>query len=308
MPETIASEVISASLGGAISASVLYPLEVLKTKMQAENKSSSGEEEVDEENEDRSKLSMVEYASYLYKNHGLEVFLSGVETSAFQSATEKALYFFAYTGLKNIYRGLNGGAPPKTFASLILGCLAEWIHLPITLPLDCWTTAIQTNTNPKHGPMQLLLTMLSDKGVKGMYKGIEAYSVLCLKPALQYTVFEQVKATVVASRPSKMLNAAEAFVLGMIARTISTVLIFPYLRAKVVLQTSGKKVPIPELLRDMHQQGGMSNLFQGIGPELTRGVLSSALMLMIKDQIGHFVETTIGASSQPQRQSQRRRT
>lgn len=163
MPETIASEVISASLGGAISASVLYPLEVLKTKMQAENKASSDQEKVDEDNEDRSKLSMVEYSSYLYKNHGLEVFLSGVETSAFQSAAEKALYFFAYTGLKSIYRELNGGAAPKTFSSLVLGCLAEWCHLPVTLPLDCWTTAIQTNTNPNQGPLQLLLTMLSDK-------------------------------------------------------------------------------------------------------------------------------------------------
>lgn len=31
MPESIASEVLSASIGGAISASILYPLEVLKT-------------------------------------------------------------------------------------------------------------------------------------------------------------------------------------------------------------------------------------------------------------------------------------
>ena len=36
--DTIASEVISASLGGAFSSAVLYPLEVLKTKMQADDK------------------------------------------------------------------------------------------------------------------------------------------------------------------------------------------------------------------------------------------------------------------------------
>jgi hypothetical protein len=169
MPESIASEVISASLGGAVSASILYPLEVLKTKMQAETKStkSSGDENGDDKEEeeevDRSKFTMVEYAQYLYKTQGMQVFFAGVETSAFQSATEKALYFFAYTGLKGIYRGFNGGGDPKTFGSLLLGCCAEWAHLPITLPLDCWTTAIQTNTNPSQGPMQLLLTMLSDK-------------------------------------------------------------------------------------------------------------------------------------------------
>mmetsp|Transcript_4430 Transcript_4430/g.5128 ORF Transcript_4430/g.5128 Transcript_4430/m.5128 type:complete len:310 (+) Transcript_4430:79-1008(+) len=308
MPETIISEVLSASVGGAISASILYPLEVLKTKMQAETKPSNDDKETEEEEEeDRSKFSMVEYASYLHKTHGIGVFFAGIETSAFQSATEKALYFFAYTGLKGIYRGLNGGAAPKTLSSLVIGCIAEWAHLPITLPLDCWTTAIQTNKIPSQGPIQLLLAMLSDKGLKGMYKGIQAYTVLCLKPALQYTVFEQVKAAVVSSRPSNMLNAAEAFALGMVARTISTVLIFPYLRAKVVLQTSGRKVGIPELLGDMYQQGGVKNLYQGIIPELTRGVLSSALMLTIKDQIGHFIQSTLASSSQQQRRKPKKR-
>jgi hypothetical protein len=132
-----------------------------------------------------------------------------------------------------------------------------------------------------------------------MYKGIQAYTVLCLKPALQYTVFEQVKATVVANRKVKVLGAAEAFVLGMIARAISTVCIFPYLRAKVVLQATGRKISIPELLSEMAQQpGGIANWFQGLGPELTRGVLSAALMLMIKEQIGQVVQSALSGGSQ----------
>jgi adenine nucleotide transporter 17 len=122
---------------------------------------------------------------------------------------------------------------------------------------------------------------------------------LCLKPALQYTIFEQVKATIVAGRAQKHLNAAESFILGMVARTISTVFIFPYIRAKVVLQTSksnedGKPATsIPDMLREMYKDGGFAAWFQGLGPELTRGVLSSALMLMIKEQIGQMVQSAL---------------
>lgn len=135
-----------------------------------------------------------------------------------------------------------------------------------------------------------------------MYKGIQAYTVLCLKPALQYTVFEQVKTAVIQDRANKSLNAAESFVLGMVARTISTIFIFPYLRAKVVLQTSkssssadgsGKKLSIPSMLADMYSEGGFASWFQGLGPELTRGVLSSALMLMIKEQIATMVQSAL---------------
>ena len=218
--ESIAAEVVAASLGGAISTSLLYPLEVLKTKMQAETKTNSttqtqtqakdGKDTVDIDNDndevgttadggaedlmggedgysgididmdkdvnanedqdennhvptkDRSNLTMVEYAKDLHAQHGTQVFFQGVQTSAFQSATEKALYFFAYTGLKGIYRGISGSQSLSTMSSLVLGCLAEWAHLPVTLPLDCWNTAIQTDTTGR-GPMELLMAMLSDK-------------------------------------------------------------------------------------------------------------------------------------------------
>jgi hypothetical protein len=149
--ESIASEVIAASLGGAISSSILYPLEVLKTKMQAAS----------DEHEDKDKT-MWEFASQLVKQHGYRVFWVGVETSALQSATEKALYFFAYTCLKHLYVGPPPHPPLKALPNLTLGCLAEWSHLPITLPLDCWTTKIQTDHSGA-GAMTLLCNMLSEK-------------------------------------------------------------------------------------------------------------------------------------------------
>lgn len=117
--DTIASEVLSASLGGAVSASILYPLEVLKTKMQA-----SG----DDTEEGEEKKGMVEYAKDLYEKEGSAVYLNGIETSAFQSALEKAFYFFAYTTLKNVHSAFrsiidprNASKPIGGFTNLALG-------------------------------------------------------------------------------------------------------------------------------------------------------------------------------------------
>jgi hypothetical protein len=139
-------------VGGIFSASALYPLEVLKTRMQAETKAaappplppprrktndgeegggdSSSEEDVfpppphdkrlqkeksannNEKNKAEEELKhkyahaasrgMTSYATLMYENEGgIAPFYSGVLTSAIQSATEKALYFFAYTFYKN---------------------------------------------------------------------------------------------------------------------------------------------------------------------------------------------------------------
>jgi solute carrier family 25 (peroxisomal adenine nucleotide transporter), member 17 len=349
--ETIASEVLAASLGGAISATILYPLEVLKTKMQCV---SDDDEDDDDENGDNggggeegkatTKKTMIPFALQLYNDHGWSVFFRGVETSAFQSALEKALYFFAYTGLKRMHAAVlvkQGGdssssksAPPMGgFTNLLLGCAAEWAHLPITLPVDAWTTKIQTSTD---APMNILLTMLGDKKHhRDLYKGISAYSLLCFKPALQYTVYEQAKSMVLQRRRQRQqhyrnssnstsstintsLSAAEAFALGMVARTIATVLVFPFLRAKVLMQTSSSttasgsgsnkkgipnavqrsseddemtKTTMSVVLYRQYQRAGLAGLYQGIGPELTRGIFSAALMLMIKERIAEMVRT-----------------
>ncbi len=314
MTESIAAEVVSASLAGAFSASALYPLEVLKTKMQAESKCNDTNDDNNEDADDADDdveivnkvkpLTAVEYAKDMYAKGGITTFYSGIGTSAFQSSAEKALYFFAYTALKNTYTLFSSNQNIGSGVNLILGCIAEWAHLPITLPLDCWTTKIQTNSSGK-APFAILMSMLSEgDGIKGMYKGIQAYTVLCLKPSIQYTIFEQVKGILIARKRlvqsgqgrsndrnnSETLSAVEAFILGMFARTVATIVVFPYLRAKVMLQSrrgvdSNTKTNIPAMILNMYSSGGLGECFQGIGPELTRGVFSAALMLMCKEKI-----------------------
>ena len=193
--------------------------------------------------------------------------------------------------------------------------MAEWAHLPITLPIDCVTTAIQTD-DKNRGAFVLLGNILSEKGVGGFYKGIQAYTVLCLKPAIQYTVYEQVKKIVLAARRTgsnagrkmvdESLSAAEAFLLGMVARIVATMLTYPYLRAKVMLQsTYGNakvKPTIPQMITEQISEGGVWGLYQGIGPELTRGVFSAALMMMVKERIGVMVRALIDGNRDQQQQ------
>jgi len=291
--ETIASEVLAASIGGAISAGVLFPLEVLKTKIQAT-------ENFDEMEE----TSMLQFARKLYEREGPAVFFRGIETSSFQSALEKALYFFAYTALKTIHQTVTGGAKLDTATNLLMGCAAEWAHLPISLPVDAWTTKIQTSNQ---APMAILLSMLSKDNKREWYKGITAYYLLCFKPALQYTIYEQVKAVVLAGRKDKTLTAAEAFVLGSIARTLATLLVFPFLRAKVLMQTSKAETgrgdsassnSTMDVLWQQWKRAGIGGLYVGIAPELSRGILSSALMLMIKERIAVTVRKFLAPKQQ----------
>eukprot|EP00519_Triparma_laevis_P014402 CAMPEP_0182490804 /NCGR_PEP_ID=MMETSP1321-20130603/528_1 /TAXON_ID=91990 /ORGANISM="Bolidomonas sp., Strain RCC1657" /LENGTH=291 /DNA_ID=CAMNT_0024693041 /DNA_START=100 /DNA_END=972 /DNA_ORIENTATION=- len=288
--EEVAIEAGSAAIGGIISSSALFPLEVVKTKMQAmggkgKEKQEGGDGEEDTAAEPPTALGV---AKEVYETAGVPGFYKGMHFSAMQSAMEKGLYFIAYTALKSIYKQITSLDDIGTISNLGLGCISEWCHLPFTLPLDALTTALATDTKNRSAYL-IMSTVFAEKGLQGMYSGVQAFVVLCLKPAIQYTVFEKVKALILAGKASsqKTLSAIEAFLLGMVARTVATIIVFPYTRAKVMLQSSdsGAKPDIPGMLKKIYEEEGVEGIFQGIGPELTRGVLSAALMLMVKEKI-----------------------
>jgi len=276
------------------------------------NDDNNNSDDSNNNNNHKDSSSMVAYSQALYRTHGWQVFVRGMEFSALQSATEKALYFLSYETLKAAHANTTSGARLGTLTNLLLGCAAEWMHLPLSLPIDAWTTKIQTSAS-QQAPLHILLTMMRDKNRMLVYKGLTAYYLLCLKPAIQYTVFEQVKTAWVAKRSVKALSAAEAFLLGMLARAIATVAVFPFLRAKVLMQTrndnastadnasttanasttSKTKHSLLDLLLQIYQTQGVKGLYQGLGPELTRGVFSAALMLMIKEQIAVAVNAAV---------------
>lgn len=172
--------------------------------------------------------------------------------------------------------------------------------------------------------------------------------MLCLRPAIQFAVFERLKALKLAARKKTSgatsnlgLSALEAFVLGALARAVATVAVYPYTRAKVMAQVSTQArgaettaaaaataaavgetsaqgstndddtaaasvaasadtastpsspppppLPVPQtLLASMHTifaEDGIAGLFHGLGPEVFRGMLSGAVMLMVKEKI-----------------------
>ena len=320
MSDDIATEVLSASIAGIISSSTLYPLEMIKTRMQAsaaaapkkkeKSTKESGSVPASPESTGSTSNSSAALttpaaptarttAADIYAEGGVFGFWKQFHYSAAQSALEKGLYFCAYTALKSGYKSATNATSINAGASIALGCVAEWAHLPVTLPFDVLTTQIATDKTDRSAFM-ILQAVLSEKGVGGMYKGVSAFVVLCLKPAIQYTAFDSIKGLILASKRKgeRSLTALEAFVAGMVARTVATLIVYPYTRAKVMIQCGGGTDSIPVMLKGIWDDEGLGGIYQGIGPELTRGVLSAALMLMVKEKITEKVARSLGKQNQ----------
>lgn len=235
--------------------------------------------------------SMGETARAIYNESGLTGFYNGVSFSCVSSFTEKFIYFQGYNFLRQVL--VPSGRELTIPEALGVGAMADWFHLPFTVPLE--TILVQINKESKGRPAVQLIreTLASPSGVWSYYKALPACIILCVKPAIQYAIFDRLKAMLLLKKSAgaAALSALEAFVLGALARAVATVLTFPYARAKLIKQ--GNPTGDTGILGTMLQvlgKDGPSALYVGLAPDLIRGVFSSALMLMCKEKIQEIIK------------------
>ncbi|CAM9629836.1 unnamed protein product [Phaeothamnion confervicola] len=324
-----ASEALSAAVGGAISTALCFPLEIVKTRLQADK--------------EKNGKSILETLADVHAAGGL---FRGVGYAMAQSALEKMLYFITFNRLKSFTLSND------VSVDLTLGYVAEGSHLAITLPLEVLVTRIVTQERSNVSAHTIVRDMIRDESFVTFYRGIQAYVLLCLKPAIQYAAFNFLKAARlsaetasasgrIARQPRTNLSTGEAFLLGAVARAIATVLIYPCIRAKVLIMAGRRKQTdqdsdaaassrasrgcgagsgngsgsggandcsgdsgsgggsgMASVLADAVRRDGVAALFRGIGPELARGVLSSAIMLATKERLAFLILAAIGGRRQ----------
>ncbi len=105
-------------------------------------------------------------------------------------------------------------------------------------------TRIQVAKPGAGGLSTVVSTVLKEDGVAGFFRGFRASVLLCINPAINYTVFEQLKKRLLTSTGARSLTTFQAFVLGAIGKIVATLCTYPWVRAKVLLQTGalGSKV------------------------------------------------------------------
>ncbi|KAK4405699.1 Peroxisomal adenine nucleotide carrier 1 [Sesamum angolense] len=95
----------------------------------------------------------------------------------------------------------------------------------------------------------------------------------------------------------KALSAFSAFVLGAVSKCIATCLTYPAIRCKVMIQSAksdepeeGKPQPksrktLSGTVHSIWEKEGILGFFKGLQAQMLKTVLTSALLLMIKEKI-----------------------
>lgn len=156
--------------------------------------------------------------------------------------------------------------------------------------------------------------IIEEEGVTGLWLGLKPGLVLTVNPAITYGVFERLKSVVLAAAskagsPAGRLTPGMIFVLGSFSKTLATVVTYPYIMAKVRIQArtadtddarehhtlpppahsrhhldGGKHPGALDILIRVFKKEGFTGWYQGMSAQITKAVLSQALLFLSKDQ------------------------
>lgn len=284
--------------GGVVASLLLQPLEVVKTQMQISQTGNT---------------SMLKLFTQIFNNEGIGGLFKGVGAKTTETGAKNFVYFYIYDALNTLAK--DQLAAVNTPLKLVLGFIAGMGTTTATMPLEVMATRL--SAAPKGMGFSLIFDrLIAEEGVAGLWKGFWFNMALCINPAIQNTCFDKFKEMVLARKALQnpkaraALTPIEAFVLGALAKAVATVITFPLVRLKTMLQAG--KVPhepskpprlkssTSQMIRTMsftedqalekqlhfHRIG---QLYRGLNSALFKTVLQAAFLYMTKDQVEGFV-------------------
>ncbi|KAF8071806.1 mitochondrial carrier domain-containing protein [Lyophyllum atratum] len=309
---------LAGALGGCFSTAVVYPLDVAKTRIQALPSNGKGK--------GKDNLSMLAVLIRIYKTDGLRGLYRGFGATMLNTFSMQYAYFFFYSFVRNSYisrrtRKLPAGStlpPLSTVAELLIGALAGALAQIFTIPVSVIATRQQVGRpNDNSGQsnddsfLGVAREIIEEEGVSGLWLGIKPGLVLTVNPAITYGVFERVKSLILHAQAKAAsgtkLSPLLSFIIGAISKTLATVVTYPYIMAKVRIQARSadsedgqqslphtphhantRHVGAIQILGRVLKKEGFVGWYQGMQAQITKAVLSQALLFMSKEQFEHW--------------------
>ena len=335
------AEATSAAAGALTSALVLYPLDLVKTRIQSQLGSDSG---------------LPQYRGIgdgfvqIWRAHSVAGLYEGLGGYSLKASVDNFTYFFwrrfmMTTTARLLGRELSG------LAELVISNVAGILHKLINLPLDVVSTRQQT---ARDGSTMLenATEVVSQKGWAGLWDGLGPTLLLTTNPAITYTCFDVLKRALIGRRAKLVRNSSscsltiqalsprplslsfsarapacktlscallwcqgvvESFAVGVVSKATATVIIYPLIRAKVLQQRAQRLanarvesaaqtnvfasiVGVFTLLAHIARTEGVGSWYTGMPGQIGKASLSSALLLMTKEQLSATVAAAFGVA------------
>ncbi|KAF7301633.1 Mitochondrial carrier [Mycena indigotica] len=298
---------VAGGAAGVLAMSITYPFIFISTRAAVETKSDN--------------KSVYEVVVDVIKREGLSGMYSGLSSSLLGIAVTNTVYYYFYERSRGIVqKGKALSTPESMLIGLIAGSATTIISNPLWVIQTSQAVESMQQSEPSLAPSQpkvakklsiaaTVRRLLAQDGIGAFWRGIGPALVLVINPILQYTVFEQLKNTLIARRTAKLraagiaaavaaLSDGDIFLLGALAKLVATSTTYPYIVVKSRLQAGVKSAKYSSSLDGLTtiiKDEGVAGLYKGIGSKLVQSVLTAAILFAGQHRIYQLTKKALAA-------------
>eukprot|EP00578_Thalassiosira_sp_NH16_P031061 CAMPEP_0181077390 /NCGR_PEP_ID=MMETSP1071-20121207/926_1 /TAXON_ID=35127 /ORGANISM="Thalassiosira sp., Strain NH16" /LENGTH=372 /DNA_ID=CAMNT_0023158633 /DNA_START=139 /DNA_END=1257 /DNA_ORIENTATION=+ len=313
---------ISGSIGSALSITLSYPLETVRTRLQVDASLTAHPSFLLVYKIGRHEgfgglyrglmsLVVAAHPSFLLvykigKHEGLRGLYRGWISLVVALMALNFVYFYCFHALRRGMMGhdiVGNGSLNKVLVDLIVGYLAGVVAVLVTGPLWLVNTRLKlqgvnigqagTGGGSKHnmkqqytGIVHCLYKISNDEGILTLWHGTFTSIILALNPAIQLGVYEMLKRHHLIIGDADSGGSLEPFVNALLSKFIATVITYPIQVLQTRHRAGLKKVDTMQSSRNNEMwYSGILQLYRGLESKLLQTCLNSALMFVAYERL-----------------------
>lgn len=294
---------IAGGVAGASTAVFVCPLDVLKTRMQVQSLTAGG-----------PRYNIRGGLSHILKEEGIKGLYRGLSPTLLALLPNWAVYFTVYERLKISIADhfSDGKQSTRTYlASAICAGLATQI---VTNPLWVAKTRLQTQHMQLHwrreqgalytGSFNTLARMAREEGLLGLYSGLGPTMLGVSHVAIQFPLYEYLKAKAAERSESctaETLGAGPLICVSAASKMVASTITYPHevIRSYMHIQGSGAFAALGSVCRKIYRQDGIAGFYRGCSANLLRTTPAAALTFTTFELFARQMKAAAAAAEAP---------
>ncbi|XP_055809666.1 nicotinamide adenine dinucleotide transporter 2, mitochondrial [Solanum dulcamara] len=286
---------------GAIAATFMCPLDVIKTRLQVH-----GLPQVSQSGRQGSVI--VTSLQNIIRTEGFRGLYRGLSPTLTALLPNWAVYFTVYGHLKDsLHTHVDSNGQLTIGANMIAAAGAGAATSITTNPLWVVKTRLQTQgmregVVPYKGILSALIRIAHEEGIRGLYSGLLPSLAGISHVAIQFPAYEKLKSYLAkrANKHTNKLNPGELAIASSMAKVVASVMTYPHEVVRSKLQEQGQVRNkeksyngVVDCVKKMFKQERLTGFYRGCGTNLLRTTPSAVITFTSYEMIHRIFQRAI---------------
>ncbi|XP_015967637.1 nicotinamide adenine dinucleotide transporter 1, chloroplastic isoform X1 [Arachis duranensis] len=286
------SNAAAGASAGAIAATFVCPLDVIKTRLQVHGLPPSHQGSV-----------IIMSLKNIVRNEGVRGMYRGLSPTILALLPNWAVYFTVYEQLKGLLRSQDGSNELTTIRNIIAAAGAGAATAISTNPLWVVKTRLQTqgmrpNVVPYKSVLSALTRITREEGLRGLYSGIMPSLAGVSHVAIQFPAYESIKSYMAKKDNTTVdkLSPGSVAIASSISKVLASVMTYPHevIRSRLQEQGQAKNMGVHyegviDCTKKVFHKEGIPGFYRGCATNLLRTTPSAVITFTSYEMIHRFL-------------------